>query len=834
MNLFDFARAEAERQGVAPSLVLRVMQAESGGRSDAISSKGATGPMQLMPGTARDLGVNINDPIDNIRGGVLYLAQQLKSFGDPELALAAYNAGPSNVRKYGGVPPFAETQKYVGKIMGQQAPQDDSDIFGSPLIAKVNASDDSDIFAAPKQQPVAVSAPAAKPARQAPPQGPVSLLDSLKDSPIGGFLRGARDVIDGGAQLLTRGLEAVAPAGSTFEQWAQQERQNVERINQGAEQDYRQNWRRGKETGLDAGRIAGNVAASLPLAAIVPGAGAATMLPRVANGVAAGAIAGAAQPVDMEGRQDGDFWGAKAGQTVIGGATGAASPFVADAVGKVVAGAANKARSVVGRVAGTAPTDEAITQTISGELAGRGVDFSQLTKEAKASLLADAKQALSGGGKLNFDALARRADFDALGIKPTTGQLTRDPMQFGFEQNTRGITGAGEGLSQRFNEQNAQLIDAINKARAGTQGVGLDRFSAGDRVISSLRDLDAARKAGVDQLYSAAREQAGIHTPLSAPNFAQSVNDALEQAMVGDALPGGVRTAINQIAKGEMPFTIQKAEQIRQAINGQMSNIPSRENVAMRLVNNALQDEIDRVGSAAGQQAGEAFKAARAAAAERFGALDKSAPLKAAVDGAAPDDFMRKFVISGKAGDLLSLRADLQQQPQLWLWGEVRGQVVDWLKERALNGATDEFGKFSQSAYNKAINQIGDAKLKVLFSPQEIDQIRRVGRVASAIQVQPVGSAVNNSGTSQAIANLVSRASNVPYLKEMVINPARNFVVQGKVNAALNPSAVPLNPSAVPLMQPGAQAAYPASEIARRLQLPLSIGIYPTVKGLLE
>lgn len=825
MNLLEFAAQEAARQGIDPSLVARVLQTESGGNPASISPKGARGPMQLMPGTARDLGVNIDDPMDNIRGGVRYLAQQLKAFGTPDLALAAYNAGPGNVRKYGGVPPFAETQNYVGKIMGantgRNAPGDDSDIFGSPSPSKGKAADDSDIFAMPKQPPQAVAAPAAKPA-----QGPLSLLDRIKDSPVGGFARGARDVIDGGAQLLSRGAEAVAPAGSAFEQWAQNERQNVERINQAAEQDYQQNWRRGQNTGLDGGRIAGDIVASLPIAAAVPGAGAATMLPRVGAGIGAGAIGGAVQPVGMEGRQDGDFWGAKAGQTAIGGVTGAFSPFVANALGKVASGVVNKARSVASRAAGTAPTDAAITQTVTGELAGRGVDFSKLAKETQDALLADAKQAMSAGGKLNFDALARRADFEATGIKPTMGQLTRDPMQFQFEQNTRGITGAGEGLSQRFNEQNAQLIAAINKARSGAQGVGLDRFGAADRVISSLRDLDFARKSGVDQLYSAAREQAGIHTPLNTPRFAQSVNDALDQAMVGDALPGGVKTALNQIAQGEMPFTIQKAEQIRQAINGQMGGIPSRENFALRLVNNALQDEIDRVGSAAGQQAGDAFKAARAAAADRFSALDTSAPLKAAVDGAAPDDFMRKFVISGKAGDLLSLRADLsQRQPQLW--GEVRGQVVDWLKERALNGATDEFGKFSQSAYNKAVNQIGDAKLKVLFSPQEIAQLKQVGRVASAIQVQPAGSAVNNSGTSQAVANLVSRASNVPYLKEMVINPARNFVVQGKVNAALNPSAGPM-------FQPGVQSAYPASEMARRLQLPLSVGGYPAIKGLLE
>ncbi len=74
--------------------------------------------MQLMPGTADDLGVdNPFDAVQNIRGGAQYLAQQLKAFkGDERLAMAAYNAGPANVAKYGGVPPFDETQVYVSRV----------------------------------------------------------------------------------------------------------------------------------------------------------------------------------------------------------------------------------------------------------------------------------------------------------------------------------------------------------------------------------------------------------------------------------------------------------------------------------------------------------------------------------------------------------------------------------------------------------------------------------------------------------------------------------------------------------------------------------------------
>ena len=120
----DWLRKLLEELGVPESemkqmmaLVLGVIKQESGGNQSARSPVGATGLMQLMPATAQGLGVNPGDPKDNVRGGVTYLLQQLKAFeNDVPKALAAYNAGPGNVQKYGGIPPFAETQKYVRNI----------------------------------------------------------------------------------------------------------------------------------------------------------------------------------------------------------------------------------------------------------------------------------------------------------------------------------------------------------------------------------------------------------------------------------------------------------------------------------------------------------------------------------------------------------------------------------------------------------------------------------------------------------------------------------------------------------------------------------------------
>lgn len=108
----------AQEEGVDAALVRAVVQAESGGNPHAVSPKGAMGLMQLMPRTAEAMGVdNPFDPEQNLRGGVRLLRGLLSEFGDVRLALAAYNAGGPAVRQHGGIPPYAETHKFVQRVM---------------------------------------------------------------------------------------------------------------------------------------------------------------------------------------------------------------------------------------------------------------------------------------------------------------------------------------------------------------------------------------------------------------------------------------------------------------------------------------------------------------------------------------------------------------------------------------------------------------------------------------------------------------------------------------------------------------------------------------------
>ena len=140
--------------GVDPAIALSIARTESGFRHEARSSHGAVGVFQLMPSTARRMGLNPYLLNDNIKGGIMYYKRMYNMFGSVELALAAYNAGPGNVKKYNNaVPPFAETRHFVTKIMSDVNRQKSAP---DPVVAKVKQG----AYSAQAPKPAVIKAPA--------------------------------------------------------------------------------------------------------------------------------------------------------------------------------------------------------------------------------------------------------------------------------------------------------------------------------------------------------------------------------------------------------------------------------------------------------------------------------------------------------------------------------------------------------------------------------------------------------------------------------------------------------------------------------------------------
>lgn len=284
-DLEDHAASEAQKAGVNPDLVLRQMQRESGGNPNAVSPKGAGGPMQLMPGTARELGVDASDPYQNISGGVRYLKQQMDAFGGDETkALAAYNAGPGAVRKYGGVPPYAETQAYVKALAGKPpVPTITAEVVGRPEYG-VGAS-------YKKPPPAAVPDPAVTPK-------PVS--QSL------GFDRGFGDPVDRFAGFVDSSLQRFGVPMDAINRGLGQPTTAEVNARHQAELAARE----ATATPGKTGHFLGNVTAAIP----VPGG------PMV-NGMLSGALLSEGQnPAEVIRDAAFGLVGGKLGASVIGGA----------------------------------------------------------------------------------------------------------------------------------------------------------------------------------------------------------------------------------------------------------------------------------------------------------------------------------------------------------------------------------------------------------------------------------------------------------------------------------------------------------------------------------
>ena len=508
-DLNSILDAEATRLGVPVDLARGVMRRESAGRADAVSPKGARGPMQLMPGTARELGVNIDDPADNIRGGLTYLKQQLDAHGgDTRLALAAYNAGPGAVKRYGGVPPYAETQAYVDAIAGPQADGPWSQYGGGQAPAQ----------AAPAPPPMAAKAPMATPPRLPPKrvdQGMGFAKGAFK--PVDNAALALESVIRGSAAeqplaMAGRGLRSILPEGV------------VSFIDDPAAY-YDRKAKEGVVPGK-IGEFAGNVAGTLPVMAIPGGI--------MAQGAASGALL-----------SDKRTMGGVAQDAVIGAVAGKVADKAVKGVGKLASDMLSKAPRVM-----KLPELETAYKAAYNAVDQSGFRFSK----TNAMALADDLQKIfqdKGGKALYPDAwnMAQRAKTLASqkgGLPITQLEDLRGQMYEYLVSGGGKEAGLGGAMRSRIDSliskeasQNALLRNARDL---------YTRFSKARSVVSRLEsaDLQAGRAYTGKNVNNAIRQKLSpLVDPLSGKRIKNATADetaALLKAVKGTPMQNLVRT----------------------------------------------------------------------------------------------------------------------------------------------------------------------------------------------------------------------------------------------------------------------------------------------------
>lgn len=649
--------------------------------------------------------------------------------------------------------------------------------------------------------------------------GASTALQKVQASVPGRIVQGARDPIDAGAQILSRVVpEPVIDALDYFPKkmrnssspllstighrfFADPRPAAVDQSIRENERQYQgsrratvpRNLSSPPDAGFDAARLVGNMLSpvSTGAARLLPTA-ATTTLKRAAAGAAAGAVGGAATPVVDDTK---DFWTQKVVGTGLGGLAGSMAAPVA---GKVLDAVSPRINALLARVtsateAGDVRASLQADEAIANALRKMGTTADEVGAARMQQLRQEVLTALRTGRQIDPAALLRQGDFRSLGVEPTAGQLTRDATQFARERNLRGVAGVGEPLMQRFETQNQTLGQRLSALR----GAPMHPYEADRSILQSLQVFDTGQKRAVDEAYGVARDHLGRAAPMDVPGFSAAANRSLDEGMLGYYLPVEVRNILNDVSRGRIPFNVDTAVQIDSVLaRAQRSaGYGSPQALAIGKVRDALNGA--GIGDNVGEDAKRAFDAARELARSRFATHERAPGLKAAAEGAAPDDFFRRFVLGGDVTEVQAMAAALDPGGRQ----AARARIGDELLRAAFGNNTAGDKIFTPERFATALRMIGPEKLRVFFSPAEVEQLGQISRVGAYINSVPTAAAVNYSNTAGALFSILGRVPGVPSsigLANALKSAATNQLV---VNRAVRPGPVdstlaPLSPAA--------------------------------------
>lgn len=508
---------------------------------------------------------------------------------------------------------------------------------------------------------------------------------------------------------------------------------------------------------------------------------------------------------------------------------------------------------------------QTINVTLNQILEKNGIDVGKLPAQVRTDLAAEVKKALDTGKQVDPEVVRRIADYGVVGATPTRGTVTLDPVQITQERNLAKM-GANstdprlQEMARVQNTNNGRFIENLNEMGGNTANA--DPLTAGAKALGSVQARDAAAKQTEKALYAKARDSSGRAIDLDSEGFVANAYDNLAKSNKGAFLPENIKTVLEQLRSGKVsmggkdyptPFTVDTIDNLKTMLaSAQRSAGDGNTRAAISQVRVALENAQPR---AVGRQVGgtevvdptklsaaqasadtassesmSAFDAARRFARARRNWQESSPGIAAALEDVAPDRFVKDYILSGAnkaaTGEVETLLGTVRKDPAAMQ--AVKENVVGYLKSKALSGAADEIGNFSQSAYNKALSELGDAKLKLFFNSEEITKLKALGRVASYESAQPKGSAVNNSNTAGGVAGILDRIANsalvakLPFGDAAIRQPAKNWSGQIGVEKAMDPYAITL---------PGKAAANEGGTTLERLLGPGLLLAAPRAEG---
>lgn len=840
-----------KNKGLPPGLLDAMWSAESSRGQNMQSPKGAQGHFQFMPATAEQYG--LRDP-NNLQQSATAAAQMISDMvqqtGSVPTALAAYNWGIGNLQRKGMDAAPAETRNYIQKVtanMPQQEPQDDA---WAALRSKYSqqapqAPAPEDEWSAlrqkysmpePQQAQLGSSAqpgqsdqftPVTSQQDRSTPPDRLAGRSWLERGTLGAG-KAVADLMEGvglGGVLWPRGWQRAPGADDDLMSDAAGLGGNI-----GGQIGLAYLGGRGLQAGgkaIQAASAARAMPAVKTVGGLVEGAGNALIAPTSYKQAAgAGAALGAlSQPGDVSER---------AANALTGAAGGSAGLAIGRGIGKVAGG-------VKAMMTPAAPVE----MEISAKFAQKGIDYNALPQAVKAQVINIGKKSMEDVDKLDPIQLGRMADFNATGIQPTRGWLSRDPKQWWLENNLNTVD---DQLKTRFMDAQQSLLYGVRKGA----GDATD-YERGQVLQKSVGDYDAGLKAKADKLYQTARNTAGRDIPLDPHKFVNDASVELDQQMLGSKLPADTLSWFQKATEGKEPFDMGTAMQRLQALNGRIYSTNDRaEAVALGIVKKHLINAIDngetaafnpapgmrspgsapgassqpftaaRIGGQArlpsagklsstggispfqggigpaagagqtGEQAppgiAEAFRSARSAAADRFRFQEASPLIEKILKGNyAPEDL--PDIVGKMKVDQLKDLSKLEQERGVPIMSSLQDAARAYVRDSAtLQGETG--GSFTINGMRKALDRIGPEKGKALFGADGWAEYQRILRVGGAINNPPMKPA--GSTTAPNLLRFAQTLGKLPIpgakgLLEITITAAGKAKQMSDVGSALNP-----------------------------------------------